>query len=32
MDGLFDIRNLMIHHAKSNQKIAELERAILSPK
>ena len=29
---LLDIRSLMIHHAKSNQKIAKLERAILSPK
>ena len=26
---LLDIRELMIHHAKSNQKIAELEKAIL---
>ena len=26
---LLDIRELMIHHAKSNQKIAKLEKAIL---
>lgn len=26
---LLDIRNLMIHHAKSNQKIAKLENAIM---
>ena len=26
---LLDIRNLMIHHAKSNQKIAKLEKAIM---
>lgn len=26
---LLDIRSLMIHHAKSNQKIAKLEKAIM---